>query len=145
MAGDPNEFQWQGKSVRVSARSVPRTLGLTASIDVEVGGRRVLETGGKFRLSDVETTRFNDGDGTHIAELRWRVAPRMPLGINRYVQPLDYQLRLDGNVVGESTVEFSYFPTMLMLTMVVGGALMLWLQHSIGVQFDAMSDKLGPR
>ena len=142
MEGDANTFQWQGKPVRVSARSVLRTLGLTASIDVEVGGQRVLATGGKFRMSDVETTHFNDAGGTHVAELRWRVGWRSMVGVNTYTQPLHYQLRLDGNLVGESTVDFSYFPAVLTVTLVVGCALMLWVQHAIGGQFQDTARKL---
>ena len=43
-------------------------------------------------------------------ELRWRAVPRFPTVVNRYVQPLQYELRLDGEFVGESTVELNYLP-----------------------------------
>jgi hypothetical protein len=143
MASDRNEFQWQGKPVRVTARSVLRTLGLTASIDVEVGGQVVLATGGKFRMSDVDTTHFNDASGTHVVELRWRAVPRSMIGVRTYTQPFEYRLRLDGDVVAESTIEFNYFPAELMMTLAVGAVLMFWLQHAIGVQFQDAAQKLG--
>jgi hypothetical protein len=118
-------------------------MGLTASIDVNVDGETVLATGGKFRMSDVDLARFNDAGGTHFVELKWRVVPQIPVGIHRYVQPLDYQLRIDGALLGESTVEFNYMPAMLLLTLAVGGILMFWLQHEIGTTFAAASKSLG--
>jgi hypothetical protein len=139
-----NVFQWQGKHVRVSARSVFRYLGLTASIDVYVAGTLVLATGGKLRMSGTETARFNDTTGTHFVELRWRAVPRFPTVINRYVQPLQYELRLDGELVGESTVELNYLPAAMVLTLVVGCILLLVLQYEIGAQFRAASHKLAP-
>src|SRR6185295_12577548 len=132
MDDSPNMFQWEGKTVRVSARSVLRYLGLTASIDVYVADTLVLATGGKFRMSGTETARFNDTSGTHFVELRWRAVPRFPTVVNRYVQPLEYELRLDGRLVGESTVEFNYLPAAMVLTLVVGCILLLVLQYEIG-------------
>jgi hypothetical protein len=58
-------------AIDVSARLVPRYAWTTASIDVFVDGRRILKTGGVFKIAAKHTERFQEQDGVHAAEIAW--------------------------------------------------------------------------
>ncbi|MFZ1074449.1 MAG: hypothetical protein WAO21_13570 [Verrucomicrobiia bacterium] len=88
-------ISWQGKTLRVQARYVPRFLWTTASIDVFLDDRCILRTGGKLKLTGSYTALFNDGGSEHQAELRW--------GQSRNFR-FPYHLRIDGVIVDDSLV-----------------------------------------
>ena len=89
-------ISWQGKTVRVRARYVPRCLWMTASIDVFLDDQRILRTGGKFKPTGSHSAAFTDGGSAHQAELRWGHS-------SNYRFP--YQLRIDGAIIDDSHVQ----------------------------------------
>ena len=89
-------ISWQGKTVRVRARYVPRFLWTTASIDVLLGDQCILRTGGQLKLTGAHATSFSDGGSAHQIELSW--------GQSRNFR-FPYQLRIDGVTVGDAQVQ----------------------------------------
>jgi hypothetical protein len=61
--------KWQGGTLDVQARLVPRYLWNTASIDVFLDGRPILRTGGQLKLTGSQTATFTYADTAHTAEL----------------------------------------------------------------------------
>ncbi len=88
-------ISWQGKTVRVQARYVPRFLWTTASIDVFWGDQCLLRTGGKFKLTGSYSTSFRDSGSEHQIELSWGQSSNFHF---------PYQLRIDGAIVDDSKV-----------------------------------------
>jgi hypothetical protein len=64
-------ISWQGKTVQVRARYVPRFLWTTASIDVFLDARCVFRTGGKLKVTGSHSASFGDGGSEHLMELTW--------------------------------------------------------------------------
>jgi hypothetical protein len=91
---------WEGSAVDVRARVVPRCLWTTASIDVYLGGRCILKTGGQMKAVGSSTAEFYHGGAVHTAELSWGQARmRHPLSLT-----FPYQLCFDGAKVAVSEV-----------------------------------------
>ena len=105
---------WQNKAVRVEARSVPRFLWTTASIDVYLEEQCVLRTGGKLDLQGTYSTPFSFGGSEHRADLTWGLCSQ---------QQFPYQLRIDGQLVDESRVRvknfhLGYIPVFIVIALV---------------------------
>jgi hypothetical protein len=88
-------ISWQGRTVRVQARYVPRFLWTTASIDVFLGDQCILRTGGQLKLTGSYATSFRDGGSEHQVELSWGHSSNFHF---------PYQLRIDGAIVDDSQV-----------------------------------------
>jgi hypothetical protein len=58
----------------VTARLIPRFLWQTASIDVYLGDRCILRSGGKLKLVGSASSTFEHADTLHSAVLRWQLA-----------------------------------------------------------------------
>jgi hypothetical protein len=112
--GQP-KLLWEGSTVEVRARVVPRYFWTTASIDVFLDGRCILQTGGQKRATGESFAEFEHGGRMHTAELFWGVA-RMEL--TRGIM-FPYQLLIDEAKVVASEVRVenpaSMFPPILIL------------------------------
>lgn len=91
---------WNGVSVRVSARVVPRYAWLTTSIDVAVDDRTVLRTGGVLKVVGVRSEAVNLAGAQRQMELSWG---RFTGG------SFPFSLAIDGAVVLESRVAAPYW------------------------------------
>ncbi|HKW28985.1 MAG TPA: hypothetical protein VJT54_06600 [Verrucomicrobiae bacterium] len=110
------DIQWQGSPVEVKARLVPRYLWNTASVDVFVGGQRILRTGGQFKFTGSYSATFTHAGSTHQAELSW--------GLCGLSFSFPYRLRIDGAPVADSRVRIRNWPMALMVAAVLVAA---WL------------------
>jgi hypothetical protein len=97
--GQP-KLLWEGSTVEVRARVVPRYLWTTASIDVFLDGRCILKTGGQRKAVGSSFAEFHHGGDVHSAELSW--------GHARMGHALDltfpYQLFFDGAKIAVSEI-----------------------------------------
>jgi hypothetical protein len=62
---------WSGAVFEISARSVPRYLWQTVSIDVSLAGQKVLKTGGVFKFVGDRVARYSFEGSEHVASLSW--------------------------------------------------------------------------
>lgn len=113
-------IKWQGSTVEVQARLVPRYLWNTASIDVFLDGQRILRTGGRFKFTGSHSTPFTHAGSAHRAELSW--------GFCGLSFSVPYQLRVDGVPVAASRVQIRNWPIALVI-IVVGAAALLVIFH----------------
>ena len=110
-------FTWKQQPMVVRAVALRRNMWLRASIDVFLGNRAVLRTGGKpWATGTVEEVFHFDG-GEHRASVHWEQA--VPSGFPVVVQ-------LDGETVfqGVLPVDGGAMPAVLALALGVGAALM---------------------
>jgi hypothetical protein len=108
---------WELEEVTVTARLVPRYAFMSASIDVEVGGKLVLATGGVYKFVGVHTQTFERNGKLHRVELSWKTG-----GFRAF--PI--RLAIDGAPLLESDVRIlnwwlMYWP-FLILSCVAWGA-----------------------
>ena len=89
--------RWQGSTVEVKARLVPRFLWNIASIDVFLDGRCILRTGGKLNLTGSYSASFDHTGSSHRAELTW--------GFSGLSFSFPYRLQIDGVPVAASRVQ----------------------------------------
>jgi hypothetical protein len=94
--------KWQGGTVDVQARLVPRYLWNTASIDVFLDGQPILRTGGQLKLTGSQSATFIYAASAHTAELTW--------GSSGLSFSFPYQLRIDGALVVASRVHIRNWP-----------------------------------
>jgi hypothetical protein len=87
--------RWQDCPIGVRARLVPRFLWSTASIDVFLGEKCILRTGGQFKFKGSHSTTFILSGSSHTAELSW--------GYGSFGS-FPYQLRIDDAPVCTSRV-----------------------------------------
>lgn len=102
---------WKRESVTVTARLVPKYLFTTASIDVDIGGKLILASGGVNKVVGAQEHSFEHDGQTHLAEITWGVAKSNSFPV---------QLFLDGVLVFDSTVKISnwwlmYWPLLIAL------------------------------
>src|ERR1041385_4020246 len=64
-------ISWCGETISVRAHLVPKYLWTTASIDVYLGRRCILQTGGKPRVAGLCRAEFEHQGSAHLAELFW--------------------------------------------------------------------------
>lgn len=62
---------WAGTVFVISARSVPRYLWQTVSIDVSLNGADVLKTGGVFKFVGDHVAQYSHQGEQHSASLTW--------------------------------------------------------------------------
>lgn len=62
---------WSGTTFEISARSVPRYLWQTVSIDVLLDGEDVLKTGGVLKVVGDHGARYSHQGTEHLASLTW--------------------------------------------------------------------------
>jgi hypothetical protein len=100
--GQP-KLLWEGSTVEVRARIVPRFLWTTASIDVYLDGRCILKTGGQMKAVGSTLAEFYHGGAAHTAALSWGQA-RMSHSLSL---TFPYQLFFDGAkiIVSDVSVE----------------------------------------
>jgi hypothetical protein len=108
-------ISWHDKTVRVQARLVPRFVWTTASIDVFLGDRRVICTGGQFKIAGSYSATFADGGLEHQAVLSWGQ-------VRRHRFP--YQLEIDGVSIDDAHVDVTnwrmgYIPAFLIVASLV--------------------------
>ena len=65
------KIRWHDCAVEVKARLVPRYLWTTASIDVFLNGRCIVQTGGQMRITGSSSAEFDHDGTTHVVELAW--------------------------------------------------------------------------
>lgn len=100
---------WQGCLVDVQASLVARYLWHTASIDVTLDGRPILQTGGQLKATGSCSTTFTHSGSTHTAQLSW--------GISVFGLSFPYQLRIDGVPLVASRVQVRNWPiSMVVMT-----------------------------
>ncbi len=87
--------RWNGLSVAVTARLIPRYLFTTASIDVFLGGCCILKTGGQMAVIGSSTSEFCHDGTVHSAKLTWGSAKGLAF---------PYELTIDGAKVLVSDV-----------------------------------------
>jgi hypothetical protein len=114
--------KWQGSTVEVQARLVPRYLWNTASIDVSLDGQQILRTGGQLKFNGLCSTTFTRAGSTHTAELSW--------GFSGLSFSFPYQLRIDGAPVATSRVRIRNWPAALVV-IAVGAAVLLAILHFV--------------
>lgn len=95
-------IKWQGNTVEVQARLVPRFLWNTASIDVFLEGQRILRTGGQLKFTGSRIATFSHSGSIHTAELNW--------GFSGFSFSLPYRLQIDGVPVAASRVRIQNWP-----------------------------------
>jgi|SRR5579862_2478337 len=103
-------IQWQGSTVDVRTRLIPRFLWITASIDVFLDGQCILRTGGQLKFIGSHSTTFTHSGSTHTADLSWG-RPSL-----RY---FPYKLRIDGAPVFEARVYIRNWPIELVIGLLV--------------------------
>jgi hypothetical protein len=108
-------IKWQGSTVDVQARLVPRFLWNTASIDVFLDGQPILRTGGRFKFTGSHSSPFTHAGSTHTAELSW--------GFCGLSFSIPYQLRVDDAPVVASRVQIRNWPVALVVIIMAAAAL----------------------
>jgi hypothetical protein len=108
-------ISWQDKVVRVRARLVPRFLWTTASIDIFLGEKCILRTGGQLKMTGSHSSTFADGNSEHQAVLTWG-------RVHQHRFP--YQLQIDGiNLdnahVGVENWRMGYIPSILLIAFLI--------------------------
>src|SRR5262249_10297062 len=91
----PEEIEWHGSTVEVTARLIPRFLWTTASIDVFIDGECVLRTGGQLKITGSSSAEFSHRGRMHQVELSWG---------HGSLEGFPYQLRIDRSKVAVSRV-----------------------------------------
>jgi hypothetical protein len=112
-----NIVTWQGCLVDVQAGLVARYLWHTASIDVTLDGRPILQTGGQLKVNGSHSTTFVHAGSTHTVQLSWGISV---LGIS-----FPYQLRIDGVPLVASRVKVRNWQITLIVMTVEKMALMI--------------------
>jgi hypothetical protein len=113
----PAKIRWHGSEVEVKARIVPRYGWTTASIDVFLDGRCILQTGGQKKVTGSSWAEFDHAGSKHFAELSW--------GMARGLQ-FPYVLRIDDAKIALSEVPvenpgLSVLPALIMFVLVLIG------------------------
>jgi hypothetical protein len=67
----PAKIRWRGSNVEVKARLVPRYFWTTASIDVFLDGRCILQTGGQMKVTGSSSAEFDHEGSRNVVELSW--------------------------------------------------------------------------
>jgi hypothetical protein len=111
-------LEWQGKSVRVRVRLLPRYLWIAGSLDVFLADQCILSTGRQPSRGSYSAS-FGDGGSEHRVEVVWR----RPRGYR-----LPYKLRFDGVTADDSEVGvenwgMGYIPTALL----IGLGVLFWV------------------
>jgi hypothetical protein len=128
-------ISWQGKTVRVQARNVPRFLWTTASIDVFLSDQCVLRTGGQLKLTGSHSTSFSDGGAEHQIELRW--------GHSRNFR-FPYQLRIDGITVDDSHVQVENRGVIIIPAFIIVALLIVFLSLAFWLMTTASNKSPEP-
>ena len=68
---DAADAAWNGFALRVSARLIPRYAWQTASIELAIDAKVVLETGGVLKFVGVMTQVFEIQGVSHVAKIQW--------------------------------------------------------------------------
>jgi hypothetical protein len=105
---------WNGQTVEATARLVPRYLWTTASIDVFVGSRCVLRSGGQLKLISSCRAQFEDSGSSHEVELSWDAG---------VFGSFPVEVKIDGQTIGTSRAFVRNWPLGLWpaaVTFVVG-------------------------
>jgi hypothetical protein len=107
-------IQWQGATVEIQARLIPRLLWTTAAIEVIVEGQRVLYTGGQMKFRGSQTETFSHAGSKHWTELSWGFG---------WLRSVPYSLRMDGNPVAEGRIYVQNWPLGFIAPALIAAAL----------------------
>lgn len=117
-----SKTRWNGRTVEVTARLVPRYLWTTASIDVFLDGECILRTGGQMKAIGFSEAGFHHDGSVHVARLSWGSAHQLSF---------PFQLWIDGAKVMVSDVAVAnpvlFLMPALVLTSPVWASLLLSL------------------
>jgi hypothetical protein len=115
---------WHNKPITVTARSLPRFIWTTASIDVFLDGQCILRTGGQAKLTGGHSASFTEGGSPHQVELTWELSRGFGF---------PYKVLIDGAVVEEGNVQIEnrfmiIIPALLIVIILfaVFGSLLYW-------------------
>jgi hypothetical protein len=90
-----SKTRWNGRTVEVTARLIPRYFWSTASIDVFLDGECILRTGGRMKMIGSSEAEFHHDGALHVMKLTWGRAHGLSF---------PYQLWIDGAKVLVSNV-----------------------------------------
>jgi hypothetical protein len=90
-----SKTRWNGRTVEVTARLIPRYFWSTASINVFLDGECILRTGGQMKMIGSSEAEFHHDGALHAVKLSWGQAHRLSF---------PYQLWIDGAKVLVSDV-----------------------------------------
>jgi len=113
------DIQWQGATVEIRARLVPRCFWTTAAMEVFVDGQRVLQTDGRMKFSGSKTANFLHAGSKHWTELSWG---------HGWLRSFPYSLRLDGSPVSEGRVNVRNWPLGFTTPFLIA-AVVLWMHY----------------
>jgi hypothetical protein len=111
-----NAIEWEHSILSVKARLIPKYVWTTASIDVVIDGRCVLETGGQLRTRGEKRREFTHNNATHVAILSW-TPPRSGLFY-------PYELSLDDQIIDKSEVYIGNWPLGIVGVILIVGTLL---------------------
>ncbi len=114
--------KWQDAPVEFQARLVPRFLWSTASIDVFLGGRHILSTGGVMKFSGSQSSTFIHAGSEHRVEVSW--------GISGIGYSFPYQLRIDGVQVSAGRAHIGNWPVGVMAWLIITGVVVM-IVHAV--------------
>jgi hypothetical protein len=109
-------IKWHDSTIEVQARLVPRYLWCTASIEVLLDGRCILQTGGRMKFTGTEVATFTHAGSEHTARLLWGAG---------FLRSFPYKLRIDDAPVSEGRVNIRNWPMGLVVVAVVLAALVM--------------------
>jgi hypothetical protein len=113
-------ISWHGSTVDVQARCVPRFLWTTASIDVFLDGRCILQTGGQLKITGSHSATFTHSNLTHSTKLSWQ---RTGFSFS-----FPYELEIDSVSVAKARVHIRNWPLMLVGGVLLAGMVILVLR-----------------
>ena len=112
------KIRWHDCTVEVKARLVPRYLWTTASIDVFLDGRCIVQTGGQMKFTGSSSAEFEHDGESHLVELSW--------GRARGIE-FPYVLTIDNAKVALSDVPVKHARPVLVIWVILFLALLIGL------------------
>ncbi len=115
--------RWNGRTVEVTARIIPRYLWTTASIDVFLDRECILRTGGQKKAVGSSEAEFHYDGSVHTVKLSWGMAHHLSF---------PYELWIDGAKILVSDVTVAnplliVMPVLVLTSPVWVSVLLSWL------------------
>ena len=112
------KIRWHECPVEVKARLVPRYFWTTASIDVFLDGRCIVQTGGQRKITGSSSAEFDHDGTTHVVELSWGKA---------WGTKFPYVLTIDNAKVALADVPVENARPVMIIWVILASALMAGL------------------